>query len=112
MYCRNLRDIFQSCLSTGFPPTPLTTTTSSQGTGTGSSQPVSSLASLLISADSEQESNEQTGILDTLNEAPHMTAFGTTAPPRAETGSGMITPEEISNITSSDAATVHSSASG
>lgn len=107
----NLREIFQSYLSAGFPPTPLTTTSSSQATGTttSSGQPaMSSLASLLISADTEQETGSHSNVLGSLNEAtPTTTSAGTTAPE-----SGMITPEEISNITSSDAATVHSSASG
>lgn len=50
----------------------------------------------------------------TVNPAPTPTtesSSGTTAA-RTDTDSGWITPEEVSNITSSDAATVHSSDSG
>ncbi|XP_053377275.1 E3 ubiquitin-protein ligase HUWE1-like isoform X3 [Mercenaria mercenaria] len=97
----NLTDIFQSYLrSSVFPQTPLTT---SEG-GTGSSNlPMSHLASLLLTADADETPEAGSG--------PRSAATGG-APPRADIESGVITPEEISNITSSDAATVHSSASG
>ena len=97
----NLTDIFQSYLrSSLFPQTPLTT---NEG-GTGSSNlPMSHLASLLLTADGDETPDAGAG--------PRSATTGG-APPRSDVESGLITPEEASNITSSDAATVHSSTSG
>lgn len=99
-----MTDLFQSYLQNSvFPPTPLTT--SESGTG-ASNLPMSNLASLLLSADQgSAEHTPQTGT----GSQPASSGAG---PLRPDIESGVITPEEISNITSSDAATVHSSASG
>lgn len=90
----------------------MSTPTSSHDTSTtaGPGQQMSSLASLLISADNEQETSEPSNALET--GTPATTTASSTRATRTEAESGMITPEEGSNITSSDAATVHSSASG
>ncbi|XP_060587198.1 E3 ubiquitin-protein ligase HUWE1-like isoform X3 [Ruditapes philippinarum] len=97
----NLTDIFQSYLRNSmFPQTPVTT--NEGGTGSSNLQ-MSHLASLLLTADADESHDAGTG--------PRSGSTGG-APPRSDIESGLITPEDISNITSSDAATVHSSTSG
>lgn len=83
-----------------FQRTPLSSGGSEAGSGGSSNLPMSNLASLLLSAESDQDS-PQSGVLS-----------GSGVPSRSGRESGVITPDEVSNVTSSDAATVHSSASG
>ncbi|WAR27034.1 HUWE1-like protein [Mya arenaria] len=122
----NLREIFESYMSTNFPLTPLTNTTqssdqpSSRPSSTTPGLAMSNLASLLVGGDNDQSgpspvitSSSGFGRLGGRARTSALTtsSLGPTLPPRVEAESGMITPEDISNITSSDGATVHSSRS-
>ena len=121
-FSNSLTELFQSYLQSGqsylppgatFPDTPLSTGESG-GPGHMTNHPMSSLASLLLNAGPDAGNMDQSTAGADVNppsSGANIVGAGSGGG-GGGTDSGVITPEEMSNITSSDAATVHSSTSG
>ena len=103
-YSNNQRDIFQSYLQSVNFPDPVSSGRMNEST----SHPIGSLVSLLLNDSQVRPDQAQPPLnIESVARPGETSSFL-----RQNLDSSVVTPEEVSNITSSDAATVHSSTSG